>query len=83
MQSAATVHSTIDPLDDEEDEDDIPDDEDDDEDDEPSPVSIWLRSTPAINSHPVVDMNVSIAMPNHDAFVLLIDRTLMILPFVK
>lgn len=69
------------PDEDDEDEDDE-EDEDDDE-DEPSFPSIWLRSTCAINSHPVVDMNVSIAMPNHDAFVLLIDRTLMILPFVK
>jgi hypothetical protein len=34
-------------------------------------------------SHPVVDMNVSIAIPIHDAFVRLIERTLMTLPFRK
>lgn len=82
------MHSVMEPLElddeDEPDEDDEDEEEDEEEEDEePSPPPIWVRSTCAINSHPVVDMNVSIAMPNHDAFVLLIDRTLMILPFVK
>lgn len=49
----------------------------------PVPGSISLRSTFVRTSHPVADMNVSIAIPNHDAFALLIDRTLMILPFRK
>ena len=49
----------------------------------PPPGLMSFRSTFVMISHPVVDMNVTIAIPNHDAFALLIDRTLMTLPFRK
>lgn len=79
-QSVGSMHSGIEPLLELDDDDD---EEEEEVDPEPPPPGIWLRSTPEMISHPVVDMNVSIAIPIHDAFVRLIERTLMTLPFRK